>query len=768
MTESHLLTDLGIVAASATGAAIICDRLKIPAILGYVGVGLALGAQVIDFHILQDTHSLFQLSELGVLFLLFTLGMEFDLQKLKNLVGSSLIALILQTILMLSIGTLTAPLLGFDKATGIFLGSLLAISSSMVTIRVLKDQKQMQHAHAQLAIGILILEDILAILLLVVLSGIDVTGSLPWSSAIWTIFIISVFVVVIFYFGRILMPGIVNTINRIGSLELVTLFAVGSVLGIGVIAEQIHLSLALGAFLAGSLFSNSALVERIEDSINPLKELFSAVFFVTIGMRINPEVVLAQAPIIILLSLLVVVGKTASCWVGLFLSGQRSKTAFQAAVAKSQIGEFSFVIASLALATGVADEGLMSIAVGVAIFTIITTPLISSRSSWIYDNTLDRSPSWMRSIGRIYHDLLNGYRTLISKSIVIRLMRRPFWQIIAAFLIICGLIFAAFVGANLARNGAVPDALQIYLLVGVWVVCAILVTPFVLSITRNLSAISLIIVDALSQIYKNNKLLKSGHLRNLLSYVFSVVLIFIVGNIFLGATSDFLPTGIPLLLFGVLIAALAFIFSRQMIKINSVLENRFVESLKEETRDLEAQRREEILSDFQKEHLWHALTGEELIEPNSYPVGKQIVDLKLREQANVTIIAIKRGDQYVYDPNPRSHIFAGDTLILLGKEAALANARKILKSQSLDTETLAEQAFCVEAIYIPTGSMLEGNTLAGAELRRKHRITVVAIKRETEEVEDPSPSQVIQCGDILLIAGKRGNVEKFQKVMEAA
>lgn len=758
MGENIILSDLGVIAVASALAAIVFDRIRFPVILGYILVGLLLGPFLFDHHFIHNRENVQSLSELGVIFLLFTLGMEFDLKKLQHLVSTSMVALILQTVLMIYIGIQTAPLLGHDKVIGIFLGSLLAISSSMVTIRVLRDQKALKLPHAQLAIGILILEDVLAVLLLVVLSGISASGSLPWSSALWTIFILGVFVVGVFYVGRIVMPSIIKIVHRIGSLELVTLFAVGTVLGIGVLAEQFHLSLGLGAFLAGSLFTNSSLSPKIEQSIAPLKDLFSAVFFVSTGMLIDPIVVIEHWPVILLLAFAVVIGKTTSCGIGLFLAGQKSRSSFQAALVKSQIGEFSFIIAKLAQNMGLADERLVSIAVGVSFLTILTTPIVSKNALPLYDFLASITPRPISQFANVYHNLYCSFQTLLERSHFFIIVKRPFWQIIVAFFLINGMIIAA----NLGSQYAINEQLNVHFVTGIWVLTAVLVAPFLLSIFRNIGAMSLMLVDL---IFTGSKTIRkmSDTFKQFISHILSILLLFLVGGTFITALTEFLPSGYSLILFGLLIVVLALAFQRQMIKLNSELEHRFTSSFNVESKHIETKRRIKVLDKFNREFDWNSLTTEREIEPDSMASGKQIAELGLREKTGATIVAISRGDETIYDPNPQAHMFEGDRLILLGKEDQIAEAMEILSIPKSESSISRGSTFLTEAIYIESGCFLEGNTLAGSELRNKHRITAIGIKRSNNPVTDPKPSEVLRVGDLLLIMGKTTHVEAFKK-----
>ncbi len=228
------------------------------------------------------------LSELGVLFLMFYIGLEFDLGKLRPVAGAAVLGLTLQTALMVLIGITAGQWLGWSAVEGLFLGGILAISSSMVCFKLIGERGEMHRPYAQLAAGVLILEDILAIVLLVVLAGVAVSGRLDVGAVGKTTFFVGMFVVAVFVIGKLLAPRLVSLLHKIGNAETVTLFTVGLIFAVSLLAAEAHFSLALGSFLAGAILSRSAIAHEIEGLTAPLRDFFSALFFVTIGTVIDP------------------------------------------------------------------------------------------------------------------------------------------------------------------------------------------------------------------------------------------------------------------------------------------------------------------------------------------------------------------------------------------------------------------------------------------------------------------------------------------------
>jgi CPA2 family monovalent cation:H+ antiporter-2 len=516
---AEVIHDLGVVVAAAATVAVIFYRLKIPSIFGYLLAGLLLGGDlglpspVLNFGVIQ------QLSELGVIFLLFFIGMEFDLRRLREMFWPALLALSLQTITMLYLAYGFAAMLGWSSMEALFLGSLLAISSSMVTVRVLRDQNRMNLPHAQLAVGILIMEDILAVVLLVILTGTAVNQQFDWGAAWLVIFFMGVFVFAVFVLGRILAPRVLHLLftdddNR----EVITVFSVGLVLGISLFALRLDFSPALGAFIAGAILSQTRFVHSLESIHRTLHDLFSAVFFVTVGMLMKPTLMLANIGWVLLLAALVIVGKVASCWLGMFLAGQAARTSFRAGVAKGQIGEFSFIIAGLGLSLVGESEGMRqmaNIAYGVAFVTILLTPVFTSRSAEAFAWLSTIAPPRIKRFGNFYHDLIEQIVGQLGKSRVLGILRQSLGRIAGNFLLLNAVLLIGFFAAQYFRDQGVFGATYTeWALLGLWMLIALGLAPFLFAIIGNLNQIVFKLTDAVFESRAQRPILQ-GRMRNL-------------------------------------------------------------------------------------------------------------------------------------------------------------------------------------------------------------------------------------------------------------
>jgi len=393
--------DLTIIVVCAAAVSYVFSRFNWPVILGYLLAGVLVGPNPFYDSPILNRETVENLSELGVMFLMFYIGLEFDLSKLKSLLGSALPAVLLQTIGMIFLGVMTAPVFGWSSVNGLFLGGVLAISSTMVTFSVMREQGALSQSYGQLALGILILEDIVAIILLVLLAGVGETSVFAWSDVGQSVFLVCVFVTVTYVLGKLLTPKLLSNLEKLASTEVVLLVIMALLMGLSFMADYFHFSIALGSFVAGAILANSILSHQIETFTEPFRHLFSAIFFVTVGMLIDPRILMEQWAPILLVAFLVIFGKVTTCYLGLGLSGQNLRSSFRAALSKAQIGEFSFIISKLGQSLGVTDPRFESLTVGVALVTILATPVLSARSDRLYDVLSNRVPEPIKKFNKL-------------------------------------------------------------------------------------------------------------------------------------------------------------------------------------------------------------------------------------------------------------------------------------------------------------------------------------------------------------------------------
>lgn len=760
--EAGIINDLAIVTVTAAVVTIVFRALNISVLLGYLIAGLIVGPHTSTPWV-KNIHTINELSELGVAFLMFYIGLEFDLNKLQRIMGPAFLAVLFQTILMLFVGMLTAPLLGWTGVNGLFLGCLLAISSTMITLPILKAQDAMKANFAQVAIGILILEDILAIMVLVVLTGVGVTGHFQWEQAWQVVFFVGVFVVMVYFIGKLLAPKLANLLKKFGSPEMITVVSVAMLLGIGELAETFNFSIALGAFLAGSILSQGSLSQEIEHAIEPLRSLFTAIFFVTVGMKIEPALLAKYWLSIVILTLVVVIGKTLMVFIGLFLTGAKPKTAFKAAVCKAQIGEFSFVIAGLGLTYHITDPGMMTIAVGVALGTIIIIPIFSEHAERTFFFLLDKMPQSFLQSGKLYTNLLDAIKLTLKKNAFLSLVKRPLLQILTYFLLFNGILISVAYLSNMSWVQEYSTWVQY----GFWIIGAMLCLPFLIAIIRNMEVVVLLITET-TFTNRANKIFKRGKIRNIINTAILCLVLTILGGIYLSAAASFLPSGVALLAFVTLVILLSFFFWKHIVRVNSRLEQMFHQSFNGAIQSNAESRRDIALKAFSKKHPWHVDLYDVELQADSEVCGKRIFEINLREKTGVSIIGISRDVFTIYDPGPEVPLFPGDHLILIGSKNEIALAKEILNQKIQQEEkALPAEKFEIDKVYLSASSSLVGCTIADSAIRRQYKLTIVGIQRGEKRITSPSPDEILKTDDILIVVGTKRTIESFKSTVEA-
>ncbi len=763
MHEVGLVNDFTLVLLCAALVSLLFSKLKWPVFLGYIVSGLLVGPNLFAASPISNIHNIEQLAQLGIIFLMFNIGMEFDLKRMRQVFLPAFSAVILQTALFVFIGLQIAPIFKQGGLFGLFLGCLLAISSSMVTISILRDIKSLDTPHGQMAVGILIFEDILAITMLVVLSGVAVSSVVSLTVIAKVAFFILVFVVGIYYLGKLLSPRIIDFLARQGSEELITLSAVAFVLAISLLAVKFHFSEALGAFLAGSILAHSKLIEKIEHAVEPLRNVFTAIFFVSIGILIQPRLIIEMWPVIIGLGFLVVVVKIASVWLGLVLVGQKTDTSFRAAVVKSQIGEFSFIIVALAIDLKVADPSFMTIAVGVSVLSSMVSQILASNVETLVSHTAKRVPPLLVTFHRYYETLFEGLRLRLSGNDVLGLIRRPLLAIIFYIILITGLMIIAYFLVEFVGSSTSYDAYSLWITTAIWLLAGIVLLPFGSAIIRNINALVVVVTEAAFANIVIFKQVEKRFLR-LLHAVVSVAVITLVAAFYFSVAAAYMPKGTALAAFMVVSTVSLLFFWQRIRKLDSRMETLFMKSFEEQL-TVEEEERHRQVSEIVRRYPWPVHTREVEIGERATACGQKIGDIHIRAKTGATIIGISRQGFVHYNPGADTMIFPSDHLFLFGEEKQISAAQTLLGQERTGADDEGSKGeIKIETIYVGHDCELNKKNLAGAHLRQRYGITVLGIQRGEQQITSPPPYFIIEPGDILYVIGRGADIRKLEGV----
>ena len=371
-----LISDLGLILITAAIAVLLFRILKQPLVLGYLVAGFLAGNEFDLFPTVKDMHSVEVWAEIGVIFLLFSLGLEFSFKKLMKVGGTASITAFTQIITMVVIGYFVGQWMGWDKMNSIFLGVILSISSTTIILKTFDELGVKSQKFAGNVIGALIVQDILAILMMVLLSTIAVSQQFSGMELVLSVLKLIFFLTIWFVVGIFFIPTLLQKVKHLLTDEMMLIISLALCLLMVVFAANVGFSPALGAFIMGSIIAETTQAERIEHLVKPVKDLFGAVFFVSVGMLINPNTLIEYAAPVAILTLVVIFGQSISSTIGALLSGQPLKQSIQTGMSLSQIGEFSFIIATLGTTLKVTSDFLYPIVVAVSAVTTFTTPFM--------------------------------------------------------------------------------------------------------------------------------------------------------------------------------------------------------------------------------------------------------------------------------------------------------------------------------------------------------------------------------------------------------
>ncbi|HEX7817700.1 cation:proton antiporter [Dyella sp.] len=496
MHEIQFIQDLATVMLVAGLTTVLFQRLRQPVVLGYIIAGVVVGPYTNSLIFVHDEDTIRTLSELGMILLLFALGLEFSLKKLKEVGGAALVAAVCEIVLMLWLGYEIGRFFDWSSIDSLFLGAMMSISSTTIILKALGDLNLKREKFAQVIFAILIIEDVLAIVLMALLTGIASTGDLAAGEAMAAIGRLTLFMAVSLIVGLLLVPRVVDYIARVSRDDVLLIAVLGLCFGFCLLVTQMGYSVALGAFMIGAIVGESASVQRIERIIAPVRDMFSAIFFVAIGMLIDPKVLAQYAWPITIVTVAVVIGKVLTCSFGVFVAGKDGRTSLRVGMGLAQIGEFSFVIASLGLSLKVTSGFLYPIAVAVSALTTFLTPYLVRSSDRVSDVLARRLPSGLAGTLSAYTDWMGNISFSGQGAVIMKMVRRLVWHVVINMMLVVAVFLMM---AYLYRKGYFHwDIFQGNVLISrsvAWSIAALLSLPMIVAAYRKANALGMLLAE---------------------------------------------------------------------------------------------------------------------------------------------------------------------------------------------------------------------------------------------------------------------------------
>ncbi|MGH8438024.1 MAG: cation:proton antiporter [Pseudomonas sp.] len=578
MHAISFIQDLAVIMLVAGVVTILFHRFKQPVVLGYIVAGFIIGPHTPPFGLIHDEDTIKTLAELGVIFLMFCLGLEFSLRKLFKVGATAFIAAFLEIVLMIWIGFEIGRWFGWSTMDSLFLGAILAISSTTIIVKALNDLKMKNERFAQLIFGVLIVEDILGIGIIALLSGIAVSGSVSSGEVFSTVGKLSLFMIVALVIGILLVPRLLAYVARFESNEMLLITVLGLCFGFCLLVVKLEYSMVLGAFLIGAIMAESRQLLKIERLIEPVRDLFSAIFFVAIGMMIDPLVLVEYAWPIVVITVAVVLGKMLSCGMGAFIAGNDGRTSLRVGMGLSQIGEFSFIIAALGMTLQVTSDFLYPVAVAVSAITTLLTPYLIRGADPLSLKLAKVVPRRLARVLSLYGEWLRSIQPHGEGALLASMIRRILLQVgvnlaLVVAIFFTGGYFAARIGEYLGEW--ISDVGQQKALF--WGAALLLSLPFLIAAYRKLKALSMLLAEMGVKPEMAGR--HTQRVRRVIAEVIPLLSLLVIFLLLSALSASILPTSELLVLIVVVAAGVVALLWRWLIRVHTRMQIALLETL---------------------------------------------------------------------------------------------------------------------------------------------------------------------------------------------
>ena len=737
MTQlAPLIRDLAVILGVAAAVTFIFRRIRQPVILGYILAGVIVGPFTPPFLSVTDLPNVHVWAELGVIFLMFTLGLEFSFRKLAKVgVTASFIA-IMEIAMMIALGYWVGDLLGLRQTNRIFLGCMVGISSTTIIVKTLDELGLKGRGFAQTIFGILIFEDLVAITMLVGLSSFVIKSSLGGLELLITIgklgFVMGIWVLV----GMFFVPRFVKSVGRHGNDEMLTVVSLGLCLTLVAIAAALNYSVALGAFIMGSILAESPESHRIEQLVKPLRDIFGAVFFVTVGMMIDPSILATKLGMVAVIAVTVIVGKMVAVTVSCVLTGHRIPVALQTGSAMAQIGEFSFIIAALGQRYQVISSSLYPVIVAVSLVTTFTTPYLMRLAMKVAPRAEQIMPAAFRRGLDGYVAWVQRVQTDMGPS---RALRRAMLRWVTSSIVVIA-VFLATAEMFLPWLTLQFSAAVLASFAG-WSIAIAVSAPFIWAMLVAFRPYS---TNAMKGPFKDYPRLVAILTSRLLT-------ILLVGSLslefFVWWLSLALTVGVSILFF--------MIFSRHLDGFYQWYEGQFRSHIK----------RDELpnAKTTLPYHLapWDTRLARLEVDADAEVVGRSMVDAQIRERFGINVVAIQRGSKTIVAPQATVQIFPGDHLLVLGSDEAIDVMRAAIERNASARVNVDEDfaTYHLGQLLLAASSPIVGLTIRDSRIKEDFASLVVGVERGHDRHLNPKSDFVLEASDRVWIVGHLNQIQ---------
>ena len=738
----HLIQDLALILMVAGLVTLLFKKLRQPLVLGYIVAGFLVSPHMPYLMSVVDKADIQTWADIGVMFLLFSLGLDFSFKKILKMGMAPVIAAITIIFCMMALGTGVGTLFGWSRMNCLFLAGMLAMSSTTIIYKALDDLGLRQQRFAGLVMSVLILEDVLAIVMMVMLSTIARGANPDGSMMIESVGKIVFFLVLWFVVGIFLIPPFLRKTRRLMNDETLVVVALGLCCAMAVLSTTVGFSSAFGAFVMGSILAETIEADKITTVVEPVKNLFGAIFFVSGGMLVDPAILVSYAVPILVLVLTILVGQAIFGTMGFMLSGQPLKTAMRCGFSMAQIGEFAFIIASLGLSLRVISDFLYPVVVAVSVITTFLTPYMMKAAIPCYEFMERRLPrKWIRRLdhmGAIHHSTQtenNHWRALLKAMA---------WNVVI-YSILSVAVVAIMLSLFLPFMRRLLPGWELHWwangITGILTVA--MISPFLRSMImkKNHS-------EEFKALWTESRL-------NRLPLIFTVLVRVAIGAGFIFYICNYLSRFKNALIITIALVVILLMALSRRLKHRSIrLERLFVQNLR--SRDIEAQVSGKRRPLFEGHLLDRDIHISEFIVPvDSLWAGKTLAQLKLGNRFGVHVSSILRGSHRINIPDGNMMLFVGDKLQAIGNDEQLNIMNAAMQAELLPEDAdIEHREMKLQKLVITADSPLVGKTLKESNVRQRYNFMVVGVEEGQKNLTMINPNRRFEVGDIVWVVGE--------------
>lgn len=745
----NLVADLALILISAGIITVIFRWLKQPLILGYLVAGFLVGLHFGLFPDVTSVHTVEQWAEIGIIFLLFSLGLEFSFKKLLKVGSSALITSMTVFIGMLVVGMTVGKAMGWTTMESIFLGGMISMSSTTIIIKSFEDLGLKKKPFANIVFGTLIIEDLLAILLMVLLSTLAVSKQFSGEEMVGSILRLIFFMVLWFTVGIFLIPIAMRKAKSFLNDETLLVLAIGLCFGMVIFANALGFSSALGAFVMGSILAETLQGEKIEKMIENIKNLFGAIFFVSVGMMVDPQIIVQYWKPVLLFTLIVTFGKPILATLGVLISGRPLKTSISAGMSLAQIGEFAFILASLGASLGVMREFIYPIMVAVSVITTFITPyfmkLSEPFSEWLEDHIPPKVMTFLNQYSA-------SSQRVSNKSEWNKLLRVVIIRIVVYTILAIAINIGVY---KLVYPLLLDNVTHLSELAVKWISTILTILcmfPFLYGLAINRGKVS----ETFEKLWYDKRSNRGILVAIILFRVFLSIALCV--SVFF----NYFPFSYWVIFAGVIAFVLFIIISRSDIVRFEKMENLFLSNLNEKD-NLERKKRPITTSLKDKMPDYNINIDKIVVSPNAPFIGQSLMEIPFHQEFGVNIVKIIRGNKIITLPSSQERIYPSDILYAIGTEEQMT---RFVDSMDYYTgEELPEDDLdvVVTSILLSEKSQLANRKIAQSEVRN-YGCMIIGVERGENSVMNPPADLTMLPDDIIWLVGDKKNLDKIIEI----